>query len=792
MLSHHLKVAVRNLARHKTGTLINIVGLAVGIACCILIMLWVQFELSYNNFHDNLDDLYLLASKMQHGSDREIAMQSPPMAAPATLERCPSVVNSTRFNRYGERILKYQDVVFTESIHQADAGFLTMFSFRFLAGDPQTAFNDKNSIVLTRSVAEKYFGDEAALGKILQMDYQYDLRVTGVVEDTPRNSTLRFSSLIPFSFAGSLPGREGYLETWSNLSFYSYVQLHPSTDWRTFNEVINEQAKPDNPSENLSLFVFPFRDLNLKSIYGPGGFIMTLILYSVIAGLILLIACINFMNLATARAGGRAKEVGVRKAIGARQRELIAQFYIESILQAFLGLVLALVLVEQFLPMMRELLYWTELRLDYFGNPKVLLGALVITLITGLVAGSYPALVLSSFNPANVLQGKLRIGTRGGLFRRVLVVLQFTTATILIIGTAVVYQQFDFLCDKPLGYNNENIVYFQMDEPLRPHFDALKADLERHKNVHFVTKANRPLSGVWTNGHGWDWEGRDPQIDPLVTYLGVGLDFQDVFEIGLAEGIFFNEGHLSKGGTDVIVNQAFANMLGEGSAVGKKIHQPDHDDGVPDGYTIIGVVEDFHYKPVYSRIGPLLIELDNRRSNLYAFIKIADQDIPETLKAIEQSFHRFMPNQLLDYSFAVDRYDSMYRSVQTRGNIMRVFAVLAVLLSCLGLFGLASHMTEQRAKEIGIRKVLGASVGSVTLLLTKEFIRWVLVANAIAWPLALVITFSFLGNFSYRAGFDWTIFLQVGALTLALAIVTVSFRSIQAALANPVDAIRRE
>jgi putative ABC transport system permease protein len=792
MLGSYFRIALRNLTRHKTETLINVLGLAVGIASCILIMIWFQFELSYDKFHHNIDDLYLLGSRMQHGADREISRQSPPMAATATRERCPAVVNSTRFNPYGEHILQFAEKMFAEQLNRTDAGFFKMFSFSFLEGNPETAFADKYSIVLTKSIAEKYFGEAPALGKIIRMDYVHDMQVTGVVEDVPKMSTLRFKALIPFEFVAAMPGNENYLNTWFNLSFSTYIQLQPGTDWREFNKVVNEQAEPDNEDEKLSLYVFPFRDLNLKSVSGSGGFIATLILYCVLAGIILLIACINFMNLATARASSRAKEVGVRKVIGASRRELMFQFFIESLLQAGLALVLALVLVEQFLPFFRNMIPWAELQMDYFGNPGLLIGAVVITGITGLVAGSYPALVLSSFKPIDVLHGTLRAGSQGALFRRILVVVQFAIAVVLVICTMVIYQQFDFLCNKSLGHSYDNIVMIKMNDQLKPHFDAFKADLENQDNVRAVTKANRPLSGIYTNGHGWTWPGRDPQLDPFVTYLGVGLDYRDVYEIEMAEGIFFDESHLSRDGQDVVVNQAFADLLGDGPIVNKKLYRQSQGGLESDGYNIIGVVKDFHYKPVSAPIQPLLIEFNNQRSNNYAFIKIADTNISTTLESIEASYHRFLPDQLFEYAFAADDYDAMYGAMTRRGEIMRMFSCLAVLFPCMGLFGLASHLTEKRAKEIGIRKVLGASISSIVFLLTKDFVRWVGIANLIAWPTAFVLSRLMLQSFRENVGVDWLIFAKVGLLTVLLAIGTVSFRSIQAAVANPVDAIRQE
>jgi len=792
MFRNHLIIAVRNLIRNKVATLINIVGLSIGIACCILIMLWVRFEFSYDRFHENTDSLYLVATREQYGADRNISWQSPPALAPALLAAYPEVVNTTRYSPYSGHVLKYEDVEFTESLHRADAGFFTMFSFRFLSGDSATAFSDKYSIVLTESIARKFFGEEDALGKIMRMDYQHDLRVSGVVEDVPRNSTIRFEALVPFEFVGSLPGNENWLSTWYNYSFFTLAQLQPGVDHEALSQKIGGLPAQVDPESTLEPFLFPYRDLNLYSVSGSGGFITTLYSFSFIAGLVLLIACINFMNLATARAGGRAKEVGVRKVVGASHAELVTQFYVESLLQAFLALFLALVLAEQFLPRFQALVHWTELDLDFFGDPLLALGALVITLITGLVSGSYPALVLSSFKPINVLRGSLRIGVRGSTFRRVLVVLQFAAAVVLIVHTSIVYRQFEFMQNKSLGYDRDNLVYFRMGETLKPSFDTFKSALLRDESVLSVTKANSPLSGIYTNGHGWDWEGHDPDINPLVTYLRVGVDCQDVFDIELADGRLFTEEDRGRDGSEVLINETFARFLGEGSALGKFIRQGNDDDDDVTILTVIGVVKDFHYKPVSRPIGPLLIQLDHQQALNFAFIRISDRDVPAALAHIEQAFREFQPDQLFDYTFAADSYEGMYRSVRVRAEILRNFAYLAVIISCLGLFGLASFMTEQRSKEIGIRKVLGASVAGIVYLLAKDFVRWVLIANAVALPLAYILASRYLESFSYSSGIDGWLFLRVGGLTVVLALLTVSGRSMQTALSNPVDAIRCE
>jgi ABC-type antimicrobial peptide transport system permease subunit len=747
--------------------------------------------MSYDRFHENLDNIHLVGTHHKYGAREEWTRQSPPALGPALAAEFPEVLRSTRFNYSGSRFLRFGDLEFAEHVHHADQGFFEIFSFRFLEGNPATAFSDRNSLVMTESTARKYFGDEPAVGKSVLMDYKWSMKVTGVVADVPTNSTLRFRILMPFEFTGSLPGRERYLKTWYNCSFSTYVQLHPSADIDALGAKIAGRVKESDPDTNLTAFLFPFADLNLYSVSGPGGFIVTLIMFSINALVILLIACVNFMNLATARAGDRAKEIGVRKVAGATRGELVTQFYMESLLQALLALVLALVIVEHFLPRMRELLPWADLRLD-LGDPVLLAGSLGIALLAGLLAGSYPALVLSSFEPAVVFKGRALADAKGVLIRRVLVVAQFGATIVLLICTTVVYRQFEYLEQKPVGYNRENLLYLQMDETMRRNFTAFKGDLLSNPAVVGVAKASRSLAGIYTNGHGWEWEGRDPNVNPLVTYLGVGLDYETVMGIELAEGRFFAERDIGRRGVDVVINETFARLLGEGSAIGKTIRHDDHDDPAVTNYNVIGVVKDFHYKPLYNAIGPLLVELDNERSNNRVFVKTSGADTRGALDHIEQVFHKHNPDKMFNPIFVDDEYEGLYRGVQRRGDILKYFALVAIVVSCLGLYGLASFMTQQRSKEIGIRKVLGASVSGVVYMLTVEFVRWVVVANLIAWPIAYILARGHMEGFSYQVGIGPSVFLVVGLFSVVLALLAVSVQSVRAALADPVEAIRNE
>jgi len=788
MLGNYLLTAFRNLLKRRTISLINILGLSVGIACCLLIFLWFQFEFGYDDFHENLEDLYVACTEVVYGTQSFRGIQSPPALCPALVDEYPQVVRATRVIPRSDGILSYKDKQFKEVIRSVDPDFLRMFTFRFLRGDPATALDDPHSIVLTESMARKYFGDEDPLGRILQLDYTWDMRVTGVAEDVPGNSTFHFDFLAPLEWIQWRElGRQGMFETWYNYMFYTYVQLRPGSDWRSLSESIEGRIQRADPESKDTCFLFPFRDMRLYSVSGEGEYIDLLRMFAIVAGLVLLIACINFMNTATARGGDRAREIGVRKAVGAQRRELVGQFYFEALLQSFVALVIAFVIAEQFLPIFRELT-GADVGIDYAGDPRLLLGGVLIALITGLVAGSYPALVLSSFRPAVVLHGALAAGSKGTWLRRILVVVQFATAVVLIICTLTIHSQFSFMREKDVGFERGNLVRIVIDHEIRENFGTLKTRFLEHPNVANVTMATHSPSGIYWNGSGWDWEGRDPNVDPSVTYMGVGLDWPPAMGIEMLAGRFYGPEHVGTDRREAVINETFAEYLGEGSAVGKWITNSWQESPL----TVIGVVRDFHFKPLYEPIGPLVIFHEPEFPFWYAFVRIRDEQVEETLAFLDEAYHDIRPGRMFEYNFVEEEFEGMYGFLESLGEIFRVFAVVAVILSCVGLFGLATFMTEQRSKEIGIRKVLGASVTGIVMLLTKEFVRWVLVANLIGWPVAYWLMGRWLQGLSYRVDLGPDLFALPGLFSLAAAMIAVGYQALRAALANPVDAIRYE
>jgi len=789
MLKSSVLLAVRNLLKHKAFSFVNVLGLAVGMAGCILMLLWIRHELQWDRFHTNLKNLYLVGTAHQHGSESQRGWGSPPALGPAMEAEYPEVARVSRYVSESV-ILEYEEQQVRESISLVDPQFLTMFSFAVLRGSAETALLDKHSIVLAESMATKYFGDDDPIGQIVTLDYRHPLRVTAVVADVPRNSTIRFDFLVPIQLSPELRQKPEWLDTWYNCAFETFVQLRPEADPRDLDRKIAGRVKQADPESIITPFLFPYRDLNLHSVSGEGSFIAVLATYSLIAVLILTIACVNFMNLSTAQAAGRAKEIGVRKVLGATRFELVVQFYCEALLYSFAALAVALVIVEHVLPAFNRLT-GAEIGFGDLLDPWVAAGAIAVTVLTGLVAGGYPALVLSYLAPSRALRTKTTVGLRDTALRRVLVVFQFTSAVVLIACMFVIYRQFEFLSNKQPGYDKSNLVYFSLDRELWERYDVLKTALRSHPGVLHVTKSSSSPAGVYNNGSGWDWEGRDPGMDPMVSYLAVGTDWLETFDVPLVEGRFYSEGSADDHRDELIINETFAHMLGEDSAIGKRLRSADHDPEVRE-FTVIGVVRDFHFRPLWDDIGPLIVEFDRDRWRSYVFVRLSGDDIAATLMHIESTFKEFARDRLFEYAFVEEQLEGRYRYVKTRADLIRNFSAVAIFLSCLGLIGLASYVTERRSKEIAIRKVVGASVSRIVILLGKEFLWLLLFANLLGLSVAAIVMHRWLGSFPYRANLGPGSFIIASGITLATAMLVIGLRSFQCAAANPIEAIRNE
>ncbi|MGD2091040.1 MAG: ABC transporter permease [Candidatus Aminicenantes bacterium] len=784
MFKNYLKVALRNIHQHKGYSLINIVGLAVGIACCILILLWVQDELSFDSFHKNGDDIYRVLQDVHLDRDVTWAINQGPLG-PALQADIPEIVNYTRGTARRFRI-KYNDKHFDEIVEFADPSLFEMFDFALVKGDPKKALTDPHSIVISEDMAVKYFGDKEPLGKVLNADDQYDFVVTGVLANVPHNSHLRPQFIIPFVFGREL---EYTVDNWGNSQFTTYVMLKKGVSRAAVEKKIARflDDKP-NLEEGTILRLQPLTRIHLYSNFefdrfGRGD-IKYIHIFSITALFVLLIACINFMNLATARSATRGKEVGMRKVVGANRSGLIRQFFTESVFIAFAALILAILLVELLLPVFNDLA-GKEMVLDLLGNPIIFIGILAITLFTGLISGSYPALLLSSFRPIKVLKGKFATGDSKSLFRKVLVVTQFSLSLVMIIGTFVVYQQLGFMKNKKLGYNKENLVYAVMREDFLKKYATIKNHLLQHPGILGVTRsASIPSYGNVFSNSKWRWKGQNPKEEILMHGNFVGYDYFKTFGMEITQGRGFSK-EFPTDQTGVVLNEEAVKRMGITSPIGMELVNGDNK------FTIVGIVKNYHFRSLHKEIEPLVLIFapENCRGLI---VRIKSDDISSGIGFLEKEWNEFSAEYPFSYGFMDQRLDRLYRAEQRVGTLFMYFTLLTIFVSCLGLFGLASFMTERRTKEIGIRKVLGASVSRITFMLSKEFTRLVLIANMIGWPIAYWLVKKWLQNFAYRITIGIEIFILGGMLALMIAWLTISYQAIKAALSNPVQALRYE
>ena len=785
MFRNYLKTALRNIKRHKGYSLINIVGLAVGMACCILILLWVQDELSFDRFHENADGIYRVLQDINFADHSTTWAITQGPLGPSLKEDFPEIINATRITGRGLR-LTYNDKSYDEGVSMADGSIFEMFTFPLVKGDPATALSDPFSIVLTEEMAAKYFGDEDPIGKTIKANNQWDFQVTGVMKNVPSNSHLEFDFLIPFIF-----GRElNYtVDRWGNSQFRTYVQLAKGVPAQEVIQKISGYLfeKP-TIEKDARLNLQPLTRIHLYSNYeydSAHGDITYVTLFSLIAFFILLIACINFMNLATARSGNRAKEIGMRKVSGANKADIIRQFYGESTLLAFISLLLAVVLVWLLLPVFNNLAA-KELSLDITGNLSILLGLLCIAILTGIISGSYPAFFLSAFQPVMVLKGLRLSSSKGSLFRKTLVVFQFSLTILLIICTIGVYDQLNYMRNRKLGYDKEHMIYFGMRGDMREKFDTVKNELLQNPNILGVTAAsNVPTYGYYFSNSLWRWEGQNPDEETLMRAVLIDFDYFKTFGMEITEGRSFSKEFPTDATEAIMVNEEAVKAMGMESPIGKRLSLQD------ENFKIIGVVKNYHFRSLQQEIEPLILVYYASYCRVL-FARLKSDQIPQTIGYIENAWKKFAPGYPLNYRFLDEALDRLYRSEQRIGTLFRYFSILAILISCLGLLGLASFMAEQRTKEIGIRKVLGATASNIVALLSKEFTKWVIVANIFAWPIAYFALSKWLQSYAYKTNIALWSFVLSGALALLIALATVSYQSIKAALANPADSLRYE
>lgn len=804
MFKNYLKIALRNLKRYKAYSFINIAGLAIGLTCCIIISLWVIDELNFNKFHENCDRLYQIVGYRTADGFGRSQNETPVPLAPALQEEFPEVVASSRYRSYGRILLTIEDKTFYENrVRFVDPSFLKMFSFNFLLGDKNSALNALHSIVLTEDAVKRYFSDENPIGKSLVFNNDYELVVTGVLENNPYNSTLQFDVLLPYQFREELDSEEGYKPSWGHNITSTFVQLRGNSTKQLFDskitlyikeKIINmypreivEKHREDIQNQVINLTSVALKDIRFAPSHGGSTRVMYISIFSAVAFIILLIACINFTNLSTARSSKRAKEIGLRKVVGAQRKNLIMQFLSESILLSFIALLIAVVLFIVLLPVFSNMIS-RDLPVSFLTKSYVIPLLLTITIFTGFAGGFYPALLLSSMQPVMTIKGDYRSGEKRTTLKKILVVFQFVVSISLMIGTFIIYKQIEYVKNINLGYDKEHVVCLRLNSGSIKYLDVLKNNLKNNTQIINITGSYQHPANVSGRTMSADWEGKDPRLQTHIGNFRVDYDYAKTMKIDLLAGRDFSREFPNDVGNNFIINEQMATLMGHDhpvDAVGRQLMY-DGRNGI-----IVGVVQDFHYKPLRQDIGPVVMTLlpDMVR---FLVIRISPGDISSTLNLIKSNWENIIPSYPFEYSFLDSDYDTLYRREERSANILTNFAILAVLIACLGLFGLASFTAEQRTKEIGVRKTLGASVYSIVLLLSKEFTKWILIANAIAWPVAYVLMKNWLQNYAYRTSLSWWIFALSGVLALFIALLTVSFQTIRAATANPVDSLRYE
>jgi putative ABC transport system permease protein len=807
MWRNYLTIAIRNIRKYKGFSLINIAGLAIGIASCLLILLFVQSELSYDRFHEKAERIHRVGFTFHVGTNQFDAALGPCPLAAALVDEFPEVESAARIfarqSRGGDVFVRYGEKRYKENkFLWADPQLLDILTIPFVKGSPQEALAQPNSVIMTAEAASKYFGLEEPIGKMLELGDGSLYMVNGVTESWPANSHFHFDFLASFS---SLPKSQDldYYDT----AVFTYILLRESASIAELESKLPEfsgkcmapiiekiMAVPYDEflkSGNFIGFMTqPLRDIHLRSKWGnelePQGSYNTVIVFSAIAFLILIVACINFINLTTARSTQRANEVGVRKVVGSSRGQLIKQFLSESIFLSFLSFLLALILVEISLPVFNALIgkeFPARLILDWSFLLTLCAGALFI----GLMAGSYPAFLMASFRPVSVLKGKMQSGLKGRKFRNALVVFQFCASVVLLVGTAVIYTQLHYIRNKELGFDKEHVVVVQRAEKLGSQQLAFKNQLKQNPGVMSAVFTDS-LPQVLLEAKVFQKEGEGSQENNTLITITADHDLLETYGLKMIAGRYF-ERERSTDATAVVLNETAVRALDIQDPLDKRLvlvglkRKP---------MDIIGIINDFHMESLHTEIGPMAVILTGSRPSVLLSVRVRPGDLQKTLGFLENQWKEFTNNQPFEYVFFDDQFDLLYKAEIQAGKVITAFACLAVFIACLGLLGLASFTASQRTKEIGIRKVLGATTPGILVLLNKDFVTRVLIANLIAWPLAYYAVNKWLQNFAYRIHVNIWMFLGAGVLALLIALFTVSYQTFRAARSNPADSLRYE
>lgn len=790
MLRNYLKVAWRHLLQNKGLSFINIFGLATGMAFAILIGLWIKYETSYDTHYKNRDRIALLYKHTLFNNEKNTQQSTPLPLYYEMSANYPEVKRATRMDWSGDYSLSVGDKKIKKKGTHVDPAFLDMFTIPLTSGNGKTALNDLHSIVISESLALALFGQTDPIGKTIKINNSYDVKVTAVMKDVPPNSTFIFDFLRPYEYLVSINQFfQDNKSNWGNNFLMNLVELNEGVSMDDFSKKIAHlNTEKDKTLKDLILFLQPMKNWNLRNDFknwvNVGGKADYVRLFGIIGVFVLLIACINFMNLSTARSEKRAREVGIRKAIGSQRKQLIVQFLTETLLTSFIAFLLSMLIIPLVLPLLSDLGF-QNIRFD-LANSSLLLSMLGVAILTGLLAGSYPALYLSSFKPVKVLKGLFRQGQGSVNFRRILVVSQFAISVGLIISTVIVFQQINHAKNRSLGYNPNNLINVSGSAELSKNFNALKQDLLSTGLIESVARTSGPMTAIWNSWSDFDWTGKDPTAQISLDVLMTEWDFEKTAGLKFIAGRPFSRAHKTDSNA-VILNESALKVIGYKDPIGKTMKSGGRE------ITIVGVVEDVLFLDPFKPVNPTVILFNASAAENMIFLRPEkNAPIQKTIATIQPIFEKYNPEFPFEFNFSDDDFRKKFNLENQVAKLAAIFSGLAIFISCLGLFGLAAFMAERRTKEIGIRKVLGASLMNVWVLLSKEFVWLVLAGCLIATPVSFWLMNGWLDGYAYRITIGWWIFVVAGGVAIVIALLTVSSQAIRAGIANPVKSLRSE
>ncbi|MCD6366807.1 MAG: ABC transporter permease [Bacteroidales bacterium] len=789
MIIKNFKIAIRILISHSKFTLINILGLAIGLACFILITIWVQDELSFDNFHEDADNVHIVFRK-ENGKRSGVSSK---LLAPTIKEELPEVLEATCFRELPEAfsiLFQYKENSFVEKIAIADNQFFKVFSFPLLKGDPSTAFSDPNSVVITERMSQKYFGEEEALGKtfsITAFGQKKLLTVSGVLENIPHNSHIQSELILPIEFMNYF-GVDW--DVWGNYALTTYIRTQDNVSSTQLEEKILACKEGHISQEGISYSVLPITKIHLNTsnvgFFTTTGDIKYVYIFSAIAVIILLIACMNYMNLSNALSLKRSKEIGIRKTLGSKRIQVIQQYFGETFILVFVALFFSILLVQVCLPILNHLSA-KSLSVPY-NNIQFILTLLGIAVATSLISGIYPALFVSGFQPIKVLKGKFVSSPQSTNIRKGLVVFQFVLSILIIIGTITVFNQLKFIQSINLGYDKEHVVCAEINGDISKKYEAFKNEMLLSGNVLNVSRSENMQASGMGSTLGVNWPGKQQKFN--IWFLEVDDEFAKTYGIKMNEGRFYSRDFATDLTNGFVINQTAANEMGFENPIGQELTMWGRKG------TIIGVTNDFHFSSLHNKIEPLIFHIPEpkyvNRSYRVISMRIKPNSMPQSLDYIKKTWKTYFPNENIEYYFMDEKLKADYVSEARMGTLFKYFSLLVIFIACLGLYGLTAFTIEQKNKEIGIRKVNGAKVSEILTMLNIDFVKWVAIAFIIATPIAYYVMNKWLENFAYKTTLSWWIFALAGVITLGIALLTVSWQSWRAASKNPVEALRYE